>query len=120
MAKVLVVDDDQAILDIVELWLESEGHSVSQALDGDLALDRLKAEDFDVLITDLIMPKTESIQLIMNIRKTHKKMGILAISGGGKKGANYLGAAEKLGADAILAKPLEQSQIVSAVEALLP
>jgi CheY-like chemotaxis protein len=119
MAKILVVDDDQAILDIIKLWLENDGHAVSLAMDGDEALDLLNSEEFDVMITDLIMPKTEGIQLILEIRRTHKKIGIIAISGGGRNGANYLGSAKKLGANAILPKPLAQSDVLSAVEKLL-
>jgi DNA-binding NtrC family response regulator len=119
MANVLVVDDDQAILDIVELWLRSEGHTVSQALDGDVALNSLDEEDFDVMITDLIMPRTEEIQLILEIRRTHKDMGIVAISAGGKKGVSYLDAAKKLGADTIISKPLDQDKVIGAVETLL-
>lgn len=123
MAKILIVDDDQIILDVMDLWLKSKGHSISQAHDGDEALDLLHAEDFDLMITDLIMPRTEGIQLILEVRRTHKVMGIIAISSGGKKGSekagNYLNAAEKLGADAILAKPLEQGILIRTVNALL-
>ena len=89
MANVLIVDDDQAILDIVRLWLKKEEHSMSQALDGDIALDTLNYKKFDVMITDIIMPRTEGIQLILEICQTHKKMGIVTISAGGKKGPNY-------------------------------
>jgi CheY-like chemotaxis protein len=120
LARILVVDDDQAILDIIELWLENEGHSIAKVLDGELALSALRSDDFDVMITDLIMPKTEGIQLIREIRQTHKDLGIIAISGGGRKGVNYLGAAEKLGANTVLSKPLQQNGIIDAVNALLP
>lgn len=119
MAKVLIVDDDQAILDIVEIWLEGEGHSVQKALDGDAALEQSDAEDFDLMITDIIMPKTEGIQLIIKIRKKHENMRIIAISGGKNKEGNYLDAAKKLGADSILSKPLEQTSFVNAVNDLL-
>ncbi len=119
MANVLIVDDDHAILDVIEIWLESEGHSIRKMLDGEAALRCLKTEDFDLIITDIIMPKTEGIQVILEIRKSRKNMGIIAISGGSKKGVNYLDAAEKLGADAILAKPLEQSSFIKTVEEVL-
>ncbi len=119
MANVLIVDDDQAILDIVGLWLENEGHTVAHALDGDIALNSLKDQDFDVVITDIIMPRTEGIQLIREIRQSQKNMGIVAISAGGKKGANYLKAAKSMGANTILSKPLDQDKIVSAVKDLL-
>ena len=88
---------------------------MSQALDGDIALDTLNDEKFDFMI----MPRTEGIQLILEIRQTHKKMGIVAISAGGKKSANYLKAAKTLGADTIISKPLNQEKIVSTVEVLL-
>ena len=119
MANVLVVDDDQAILDIVGLWLENEGHSVVQVLDGTLAINSLKEQSFDLVITDIIMPNTEGIELIRKIRQSHNDMCIVAISAGGKHGANYLNAAKTMGANKVISKPLDQEKIVSAVEALL-
>ena len=68
MANILLVDDDQAILDIVGLWLENEGHTVVKAHDGEIALSSLDDKKFDVMITDIIMPKTEGIELIREIR----------------------------------------------------
>ena len=119
MANVLLVDDDQAILDIVGLWLENEGHTVVKAHDGEIALSSLDDKKFDVMITDIIMPKTEGIELIREIRRKRKKMGIVAISAGGKHGANYLNAAKSMGANTVISKPLEQEIIVSAVADLL-
>ena len=119
MANVLVVDDDQAILGVIEFWLSREGHSIYKAPDGEAALDQLSIEKFDLMVTDIIMPKTEGIQLIIEIRKTYENMNIIAISSVRKEAGNYLDAAKKLGANTILSKPLEQASFVSAVNALL-
>ncbi len=51
MAHILVVDDDQAMLEILDRWLTRQGHSVTQAQDGDLALELISNEDFDIMIT---------------------------------------------------------------------
>jgi len=71
------------------------------------------------MITDIIMPRTEGIELIRETRQSHKNMGIVAISAGGKNGANYLAAAKSFGANTVISKPLDQEKIIDAVADLL-
>jgi YesN/AraC family two-component response regulator len=74
----------------------------------------------DLLITDIIMPDQEGIGLIMSLRQKHKALKILAISGGGRLShTDYLQMAERLGANATLAKPFRRDALLAAVQKLL-
>lgn len=67
--KILVVDDSEIILKLITVILGKSGHEVKHAIDGKDALDLLDGRDFDLLITDLNMPKVDGISLTRAIRK---------------------------------------------------
>ena len=66
--------------------LRLEGHTVSVAENGRQAVDQIRDHRFDLVITDLIMPEKEGLETIADIRKHHRLMPIIAISGGGRVG----------------------------------
>jgi CheY-like chemotaxis protein len=68
MARLLLVDDDRDVLDVLDLLLSMEGHSVRTALDGVAALDLAHAEDVDIVITDLMMPRMDGLELCRRLR----------------------------------------------------
>jgi DNA-binding NtrC family response regulator len=120
MAKILVIDDEIQILQIIRVLLERAGHDVVLTEDGNKALKLLAEHAFDLVISDLIMPEKEGIELITEIRKSWPDIKIMAISGGGKIGpSGYLKYAEKLGAQASLEKPFESHELIACVEKLL-
>ena len=108
MAKILISDDEPNIVAYIEAAIALEGHTVITASDGDEGLQTFKAEgDFDLVITDLIMPKKAGIEVIVAIRKLDKDVKIVAISGGGMQNPDsYLAAAAGLGADHVMKKPI--------------
>ena len=74
----------------------------------------------DLLITDIIMPKKEGLQVLMELRKVQPPVKIIAISGGGRKSsADYLQIAKLMGAGRVLAKPFSNEELVAAIEELL-
>jgi DNA-binding NtrC family response regulator len=79
MAKILIVDDDPAVLKWLAETLEEAGHQVSKASDGRKA--RAQAADLDLVITDLAMPGEEGIETIRALRREHPRMKIIAMSG---------------------------------------
>ena len=101
--------------------LEKQGHVLSEAADGAEALRILAERPIDLVITDLLMPETDGIETIMELRRLYPATKIIAISGGGEyqSGRGFLRAAESLGADRTLTKPFEWTQLLPAVEALL-
>lgn len=120
MSSILVVDDDTQVLDVMSEMLRLEGHKVSVAENGRQAVDQMREAQFDLVITDLIMPEKEGLETIADIRKGQTDLPIIAISGGGRVGPmDYLETAKFIGADATLAKPFGRQELISTVTDLL-
>lgn len=101
-------------------FLRMSGHEVTTATDGNEALAHAGRENFDLMITDIIMPDRDGIEVIVALRKTMPALKVIAISGGGRLNAkDYLNIAQKLGASATLAKPFSGSDLVATVERVL-
>lgn len=119
-ARILVIDDDPAILKIVRKILERAGHEVLEAGDGEKGLRLARQEAPDLIITDLLMPEMEGIETIQSLRDELPDVKIIAMSGGGAMGTDtYLTDAEILGAHRAMAKPFTPEELVEAVEDLL-
>lgn len=121
MAKILIVDDEvligNALVEIVEL----EGHEAQHAKDGKEALQIIQKQLPDLVVTDLIMPETEGLELIRELRKLSSFVKIIAISGGSRyfEPDNQLKAAELIGADVCFSKPIDLKAFKEAVNTLL-
>jgi DNA-binding response OmpR family regulator len=115
--RILVADDDEAIRKLFGSILSAAGYEVVQAEDGAQALKLIGDRPFDVLITDLVMPNREGLEIIRAIRKGRSRLKIIAVSGA--LGGSFLGVAAALGADLALAKPVGPAELVAAVERLL-
>ena len=118
MPKILLADDEEVLRSLLTIMLETDGHEVKAVVNGMEVLKAMAKEDasFDLLITDLIMPEREGIETIMELRKKHPKLKIIAMSGGGRSGADgYLKLALKLGAAAILEKPFDRQELLDTV-----
>ena len=120
MAKILLVDDNQDLLGLQGEFLRMSGHEVETAVNGVEALAQASRKNFDLVVTDIIMPSKDGIEVIIALRKSQPSAKIIAISGGGRLNAkDYLGIAQKLGAAATLAKPFSGSELVATVERVL-
>jgi CheY-like chemotaxis protein len=120
MARILVVDDDDKVRQIICDALELHGHEVVAAGNGVLALERFSGGRFDLVITDIVMPEKEGLETIIEIRGLNPDVAILAISGGGSfTPGGYLKSALMLGADRALEKPFSLERLVEAVDDLL-
>ncbi len=120
MARILVIDDEEFARSTVRKYLESAGHSVIEARDGDEGLALQNEDPCAVVITDIIMPEKEGLETIMALRRSDPDLPIIAISGGGREGyRGYLEAAKPFGANHSLAKPFSQDDLLGAVEICL-
>jgi DNA-binding NtrC family response regulator len=121
MARILVIDDDQAIRSVVTLLLERKGHQIVVAENGRRGLKILEADDFDMLIIDIFMPEMDGLEAIRLVRQIRPVMPILVMSGGAQIGAmpDYLSMATKLGAIESIRKPFKPETLVAAVTACL-
>jgi len=117
MAKILVVDDDVLVNDMMVRFLSRHGHESLGVYDGSMVAGAMKEFICDLIITDLVMPIQEGLETIQAIRKVRKDLPIIAISGGGRVGPeNYLEVAKQLGAKFAFTKPIKLSALLAAVE----
>ena len=111
---ILVVDDEERIRTLMQEVLVSAGHHVLAAAGVRTALELLaQHQSLDLVITDLVMPDKEGIELIREIRGRYPQVKIIAVSGA--FGGQFLKTAEYLGADATLAKPFQQETLLETV-----
>lgn len=120
MQSILVIDDDKLMRMALAKILISAGYTVVEASDGDEGLSLQRSQSFDLIITDLIMPDKEGIQIIRELRKENNKVRIIAMSAGGRGGAtDYLKWARLMGAKQCLSKPIKREELLNAVSAVL-
>jgi DNA-binding NtrC family response regulator len=120
MARILVIDDDPTLRRMTATILQGGGHQVDTARDGEEGSIMLESGEFDLLLTDLIMPNKEGIELIMECHRRYPDLRIIAMSGGGRHGVfDVLQAAEKLGARLTLNKPFSPQQLLDTVKQCL-
>ncbi len=119
-ACVLVVDDDQAFRSVLRRALERTGYRTLLAGDGRAAWGQLQTHQVDLVLTDLIMPDVEGVELILRIRREYPHLPVIAMSGGGRvEPACYLTGARYCGAHATFAKPFSIAELLETVRALL-
>ncbi len=112
MANILLIDDDTILREMIYTYLVTKGHEVTQLTDGGKLTNTLLSRSFDMIITDLVMPEKEGYEVIMEVKKSHPQMKILAISGGFfGENMNSLETAELLGAHASLSKPFDMRDL---------
>lgn len=117
MARIVLIDDEAQLRDLIALMLQRWGHEVFPEPDGRKGMQRVRACSPDLVITDIIMPDQEGIGTILELRGAHRGVKIIAISGGGRNsGQDYLALAKKLGADCVLEKPFERQELKAALE----
>lgn len=121
MTKILLVDDDAGVRRTLGLHLTRRGHAVRQAVDGKDALEQIEGEPPDLLLTDLVMPEHEGVELITKVRRRWPDLPIIAMSGGGRVNTpgSYLSIAEALGARPLV-KPFALAELDEAIEQLCP
>jgi CheY-like chemotaxis protein len=118
--RILVIDDDPEIRDLIHAILGQAGHDVAEADGVVAALDSLRERPADVVVTDIIMPGRDGLEAIREIRDVQPQLKIIAISGGGRRfGVEVLRLAKNLGADLALAKPFSSDALLSAVQTVV-
>jgi YesN/AraC family two-component response regulator len=120
MKKVLIIDDEPYILLMLKKMLEKVGYEVDLASNGKEGLDLFEQHTADLVITDIIMPDKEGLEIILEMKKKRPDLKIIAISGGGRiSPESYLECAAHFGASRVFQKPFKQKEIVSAVKELI-
>ena len=116
MRTVLVVDDDEQLRGVVKLILLDSGYAVLEAANGGEVSALYDQHHPDLVITDLLMPDKEGLEVIMELNRSDHHARIIAMSGGGRINAeSYLLLANKLGVRRTLTKPFTPDQLLEAV-----
>lgn len=114
--KILIVDDDINICELLRLYIEKEGYSTAIANDGEQALEMFNKEQPNLILLDIMMPKLDGWQVCREIRKT-SDCPIIMITAKGEVFDKILGL--ELGADDYVVKPFEAKEVVARVRAVL-
>jgi PAS domain S-box-containing protein len=116
-SRILLVDDDDQLRATLRQALTKAGHSVTEAADGMGGMRPLSKEPIDLVITDIVMPEREGLELIQQIRATRSDLPIIAISGAFE--GQFLQLAQAFGATAVLQKPLRPERLLSTMQTIM-
>ncbi|MCJ7538650.1 MAG: response regulator, partial [Desulfobacterales bacterium] len=118
--RVLVIEDEPQMRIMLKQMIEDIGCDVVEASDGKEGVKLYRANPFDLIVTDIIMPEKEGIETITELERDFPDVKIIAISGGGEIDAEiYLSMAKKLGARYTFAKPVVREELLKAIRQLL-
>ena len=116
MKKILVVDDEKPISDIVKFNLTKEGYDVYTAYDGEEALQQVKEVEPDLILLDLMLPKIDGLEVAREVRKTHD-MPIIMVTAKDSEIDKVLGL--ELGADDYVSKPFKTLELLARLNSQL-
>ena len=116
MANILICDDDKEIVDAIEIYLKNEGYKVYKAYDGEEAIRILNAEDIQLLIMDVMMPKLDGIHATLKIRE-YSSIPIIMLSAKTEDTDKILGL--NVGADDYVSKPFNPLELIARVKSNL-
>ena len=116
MKKILVVDDEKPISDIIKFNLKKEGYDVYTAYDGEEALQKVEEVNPDLILLDLMLPKIDGLEVAREVRKTHN-MPIIMVTAKDTEIDKVLGL--EMGADDYVTKPFSNRELVARVKANL-
>jgi DNA-binding response OmpR family regulator len=119
VVKVLVVDDDPVILELLRINFEMEGFEVVSACDGRAGLERAVADAPDLVISDIMMPNVDGLQMLAQIRAEPAIAGLPVVLLSAKAQQTEVQAGLDLGADDYVTKPFDPLELLDRVNALL-
>ncbi len=120
MSKILIIDDDAAINLMLKTTLSLGGFEVDTANNGLEAKKLYATKNYDVIITDIIMPEQDGFEVILELRRLGLSKRIIAISGGGRTSANdYLTTAQHFDVAAVFPKPIDRKALLEKVHEII-
>lgn len=117
MAKILIVDDDQDMIEMVSHWLTAEHYTVESCFDGEDGLHRLKLLSYDAIILDITMPGLDGLEVCRRFRQSGGDTPILMLTGRSRITEKEVGLDS--GADDYLVKPFDMRELLARLRALL-
>ena len=116
MERVLVVDDDRELSQLITRFLEREGFEISWALNGAAGIERALAHDYSLIMLDVMMPDTDGFEVLRRIRQ-HSRTPVLMLTARGDTHDRIRGL--EMGADDYLPKPFDPAELVARIRAIL-
>ncbi len=118
-ANILVIEDEVNISSSLEERLMMEGYQVWTALDGRKGLQLFHDHAINLVITDILMPEMDGLEVVRTLRRRSPAIPIIAMSGGGKRDLDFLVEAKEFGASQTISKPFHPEALVEMVRDLL-
>ena len=121
MKRILVIDDNAGLRQMLRQMLEREGYEVTEAGDGKEGIELYRQAPADLIVTDVVMPEKDGVEVVRELKCEFPDVRIIAISGDSRAlGAQYcLAAMKALGAQCVLTKPFGKKELLDAVHELL-
>jgi DNA-binding NtrC family response regulator len=118
--QILIIEDDSAVRELILQTLSRAGYQVIGAEDGQQGLNLFRANNPDLVITDIVMPQKEGLQTIIELKQEAPGVKVIAMSGGGRHcNVDYLKLARKFGARRTVSKPFMRDEMLAAVREVL-
>ncbi len=117
--RILIVDDETDLVELVSYNLKKEGFAVDSATDGESALKKIRREGFDLLVLDLMLPGIQGLEMCRIIRNDQKTAGlpVIMLTAKGEEVDKILGL--EIGADDYITKPFSPKELIARVKAVL-
>lgn len=115
--RVLIVDDESQIRDMLREWLTRTGYEVVDASDGKQAIEILRRQSFDVVVADILMPEKDGLEVIMYLQRESPLTRCVAISAPSNR--VFLQSAQLLGATRVVEKPFTGAEVEAAIREAL-
>ena len=116
MPKILIVDDEKMIRNVVKEYAEFEGYETAEAENGMEAVELCRKEDFDIIIMDIMMPRLDGYSAVKEIRKT-KQIPVIMLSARGEEYDKLFGF--EIGVDDYVVKPFSPKELLARIKAVL-
>ena len=114
MAMILIIDDEEPIHVLLRSVLQAEGYQVTEAVNGREGLERYRDRPADLVITDIVMPELNGLDMLLELTREFLHAKVIAVSGAGEE-KSLLDVAKLLGARQTFQKPFSMPQLLSAV-----
>jgi len=118
--RILVIEDDPFMRETLQDVVEDKGYYITTVANGKRGISLHEKEHYDLIITDVLMPDIDGLEVIMKIRQNFPQTKLLAVSGGGHiSSKEYLMMARELGSNGVVQKPFNNDELVEKIASLL-
>jgi len=120
MKRILIIDDDEKIRTVFKRFLEGHGYPVDCAVNGQEGLDLIDEKEIALVVTDIMMPDMDGLEVLLALRNKNSSIPVIAISGGAHiVPMDFLPLARKFGARHVFYKPLELADLLATIQSEL-